>query len=142
MVTYLGSLVQLCCGGGRKTAGRYCGVCGECSQCIGHTGFALLTAACAFQVYTAQAPGCSAEHCPKWALCFVFFAGLSLSGPGSWVLCKGTDSVGCAFCAFPSLSSSGEQMLGKSTVPGGPCVLITSPVPVAQFPGWTVRVWR
>ena len=36
------------------------GVCGECSQCLGHTGFAPIHGMCAFPVYTAQAPGCSA----------------------------------------------------------------------------------
>ena len=34
--------------------------CGECSQCPGHTGFACTHGVCAFLVYTAQAPGCSA----------------------------------------------------------------------------------
>ena len=42
--------------------------------------------------------------------------------------------VECAFCAFPALRSSGNQVLGALTVPGGPCVLITSPVLAAQFP--------
>ena len=39
-------------------------------------------------------------HCPKRALSFVHFPGLSHSG--SQVICKRTDSVGCAFCALPS----------------------------------------
>ena len=30
-------------------------------------GLPQLTAVCAFWVYTARAPGCSAGHCPKWA---------------------------------------------------------------------------
>ena len=38
-------------------------------------------------------------HCPKQALHFVQFPGLSCSG--SRVLCKGTDSVGHEFCALP-----------------------------------------
>ena len=40
-------------------------------------------------------------HCPKWALCFVNFPGLSCSGSGSQVLHKGTDLVRPAFCALP-----------------------------------------
>ena len=40
-------------------------------------------------------------NCPKWALGFVHFPGLSHSCSGSWVLHKGTDSVGPAFCALP-----------------------------------------
>ena len=38
----------------------------------------------------------------------------------------------CVF-AFPALSSSDDQVLGERTVPGGPCVLITSPVLATQF---------
>ena len=41
---FLGSLVQLCCGEGVTLKADNTGVCGECSQCLGHTGFAPLTA--------------------------------------------------------------------------------------------------
>ena len=64
-------------------------------------GLPQLTAVCAFWVYTAQAPGYSVGHCPKRTLCFVCFPGLSHSGSGSRVHCKGTDSVGHELCAFP-----------------------------------------
>ena len=47
-------------------------------------------------------------HCPKRALRFVHFPGLSRSG--AQVLRKGTDSVGHEFCALPR----SEQL-------GGPC---------------------
>ncbi|XP_070145657.1 zinc finger Y-chromosomal protein isoform X3 [Ovis canadensis] len=36
----------------------------------------------------------------------------------------------CKFC----LSSSEDQVLGERTIPGGPCILITSLVQAAQFP--------
>ena len=62
-------------------------------------GLPQLKAVCAFLVYTAQAPGCSAGHCSKQALHFVYFPGLSCSG--SRILRKGTDSVGHVFCALP-----------------------------------------
>ena len=39
MVTYLGSLVQLCCGEGGTQQTNMAGVCGECLQCMDHTGF-------------------------------------------------------------------------------------------------------
>ena len=39
--------------------------------------------------------------CPKQTQHFMHFPGLSHSGSGSRVLHKGTDLVGCAFCAFP-----------------------------------------
>ena len=50
--------------GGRSTA-NITGVCGECSQCLGHTGFARAHGMCVFLVYTAQAPGCSAGELSK-----------------------------------------------------------------------------
>ena len=65
MVTYLGSLVQLCCGEGEKLQTNITGMCRECSQCLGHTGFALVRGVCAFLVYTSQAPGCSAGELSK-----------------------------------------------------------------------------
>ena len=40
---------------------------------------------------------------------------------------------------FSGLSSSGEQELGEHTVPGGPCVLITSPVLAAWCHGCARR---
>ena len=73
MVIYLGSLVQLCCGEGGTLEKNITGVCGECSQCLGHTGFAPTHSVCAFLVYTAQAPGCSAGE-------------LSKAGPGLYAL--------------------------------------------------------
>ena len=76
---------------------------------------------------------------PKQALGFVHFPGLSCSGSGSWILHKSIDLVGCAFRPFPGLSSSGDQVLGECTVPGGLCILITSLVPASQFPGCTTR---
>ena len=71
-------------------------------------------------------------YCPKWALRFVNFPGLSCSG--SWVLHKGTDLFGEHFVPFPGSSSSGDQVLGKCTVPCGLCVLITSPVLASWCP--------
>ena len=65
MVTYLGSLVQSCCGEGGTLQTNITGVCGECSQCLGHTGFAPAHGVFAFLVYTAQAPGCSAGELSK-----------------------------------------------------------------------------
>ena len=59
VVTYLGSLVQLCCGEGGTLQTNITGVCGECLQCLGCTGFAPAHGACAFPVYTSQALGCS-----------------------------------------------------------------------------------
>ena len=75
-------------------------VCVE-SACSGWTtlGLTQLKVVCASWVFTAQAPGCSAGALSKVGLRFMHFPGLSYSG--SQVLHKGTDSVGCAFCALP-----------------------------------------
>ena len=107
-------------------------MCGECSQCMDCIGFAPLMAACAFQVYTAQAPGCSAGalskadpasralprskllgflgalqgHRPRWAVHFVPFPGLSSAG--NWVLGE------CTILVMPCISS-GELISGCDT---------------------------
>ena len=65
MVTYLGLLVQLCYGEGGTLQTHITGVWGECSQGLRHTGFAPTQGMCAFPVYTAQAPGCSAGELSK-----------------------------------------------------------------------------
>ena len=62
MVTF-----QLCCGEGRTLQTNITGICGECLQYLGHTGFAPAHCVCAFPVYTAQALGCSARNCLRLA---------------------------------------------------------------------------
>ena len=131
MVTFLGSLVQLCCGVGGTRQTNIIGMCGECSQCLSYTGFA--PSMCAFPVYTAQAPGCSAGE-------------LSKAGTGLHALLRskplrfrflGTPQkqtrLGLCFVPFPGLSTSGDQMLGEHTLPGGQCIL--SP-PQSQLHGF------
>ena len=72
VVTYLGSLVQLCCGEGGTLQTNITGVCGECSQYMDHTGFAPAQGSMRF-------PGL---HCS-----------------GSRVLCRGTvQSRPCILC--------------------------------------------
>ena len=93
MATYLGSLVQSCCGEGGKPQTNITGMCWECLQCLGHTGSVPAHGMCAFPVYTAQAPGCSAGE--------LSIVGPGLWGSGSWILHKGTDSLGPVFCALP-----------------------------------------
>ena len=55
--TFLGLLVQLCCGEEGTLQTNNTGVC---SQCLSHTGPALAHGACALPAHTAQALGCSA----------------------------------------------------------------------------------
>ena len=98
MVTYLGSLIQWCCGDGGALQTNIPGVC---SQRPGRTRLDPAHGVCAFPVYAAQTPGCSVCNCLRRALGCVRFPGLSRSGSGSEVLHKGADSVGPGFCAFP-----------------------------------------
>ena len=96
--TFLGSLVQSCCGEGGTLQTNDTGVC---SQCLGHTGPAPALGACALPAHTAQALGCSARNRPRPALGCMHLPGLSRSGSGTWVVLRGADSVGPAFCALP-----------------------------------------
>ena len=97
VVTYLGSLIQWCCGDGGALQTNIPGVC---SQCPGRTGFAPAHGVC-FPSLHCSAPGCSACNCLRRALGCVHFPGLSRSGSGFQVLHKGADSVSPAFCALP-----------------------------------------
>ena len=137
MVTYLGLLVQLCCVEGGTLQTNITGMCGECLQCLGHTGFAPAHGACTFPVYTSQALGCSAGE-------------LSEAGPGlrplprskllrfrfSGTPQRGRTQLDLRFVPFPGPSSSGNQVLGECCLPRWGVCLITSSVPAARFPGW------
>ena len=101
---FLGSLVQLHCGEGGTLQTNYTGLC---SQCLSHTGPAPAHGACTLPAHTAQALGCSARNHPQPALGCLHLPGLSLSGSGTQVVLRGTDSVGPAFCALR------DQVFGK-----------------------------
>ena len=62
------------------------------------------------------------------ALRCVDFPGLICSDSGFRILHKDADSVGPAFCVFPSWSRSGSQELDKRTLPHSPRVWCTSPL--------------
>ena len=115
------SSVESCCGeGGALQAGVT--VCGEHSPCSGHTGFALYRGVCAFPIYTAQAPGCS------------IWSGPCVECGSSFpVLHNSADSVAPVFCAFPHLSGSGSQRLGR-TFPE--CVAPFPSAAPARAAGW------
>ena len=87
MVTYSDSLVQLFYREGGTLETNITDVCGECLQCLGHTGFAPAHGVCAFLVYTAQAPGCSAGE-------------LSKAGPGFRALPR-SKALGFRFSGTP-----------------------------------------
>ena len=69
---------------------------GVCSQCLSHTGPAPAHGACALPAHTAQTLGCSTGNHPRLAL-----GCMHLPGSGTWVVLRGADSVGPAFCAPP-----------------------------------------
>ena len=113
VIPFLGLLVQSCCGEGGTLQTNITGLCGECAQCLSHTGFAPAHGVCAFPVYSVQALGCSARNCLRWALGCMHVPGLSHSGSGSQVLHKGV----LCFVPFPGPSSTGDQVLGEHSHP-------------------------
>ena len=108
MVSCSGSLVHSCCGEGGALQTNVTDVCGEHSQCSGHTGFTRLEAGvCASPIYTAQAPGCSIWSRPCVAC-----------GSSFRVFHKSTDSVGPVFCAFPGRAAQAARSLTGALSPG------------------------
>ena len=108
--------------GGRNTA-NITGICGECSQCLSHTGFAPAHSVCAFPIYTAQGLWCSARNHPKPALGCMHLPVLSRSGSGTQEVLRGADLVGLHFVPFPGPSCSGDQVFGER----GSCNLLPPP---------------
>ena len=119
---------------------------GHCTQillaCVGsaYRGWTTLDlpqpeATCASWVYTVQSPRCSARVLTQVGPALHALLRSKLSGtvqvhrPG-WAV---------HFEPFSGLRSSGYQMLGEHTVPGGPCMLFTCPVSEARFSGCNVR---
>ena len=74
---------------------------GVCSQGLSHTGPSPAHGASSLPAHTAQALGCSAGNHPWPALGCLHLPGLSRSGSGTWVVLRGADLVGPAFCALP-----------------------------------------
>ena len=137
VITYLGLLVQLCCGEGGTLQTNITGMCGEFSQCLGHIGCP--THGHTFPVYSAQAPGCSAGE-------------LSKAGPGLCALPRskplrfgflGTPqrcrfSWACVLCPSQVQAAQATRCLVSALSPGGEMSPIASPVPAAWFPRYTV----
>ena len=136
MVTYLCSLVQSCCGERGTLQTNVTGVCGECSLCLGHTGFAPTHGVCAFIVYTSQVLGCSAGE-------------LSEAGPGLCILSRskplrfrfsGTPQrrrlgLACVLCPSQVRSAQETRCLASTVSPKLEVHVIASLVPAAQFSG-------
>ena len=141
MVTYLGSLLQSCCGEGGTLQRNITGMYGECLQCLGLTGFVPAHGVCAFPVYTSQALGCSAGE-------------LSEVGPGLHALPRskplrfrfsGTPQrhrLGWACILYTSQVQVAQMIrcLASTVTPSWGLRPITSPIPAAQFSGCTTSV--
>ena len=105
MITYVGSLAQLCCGEGGTLQRNITGVCGECLQCMDHTGFA-----------PAQGSMC--------------FPGLHCSG--SRLLCRALFKAGPAFRVLPRSKLLRFSDTPQGYRLGWACVLCPSQVRAAQ----------
>ena len=92
-VTYLGSLVQLCCGEGVALQTNVTGVCGERLKCLSHTGFAPLTVCVLSWSTLLRLQIARQGYCLRRARGCVYFPRLCCSGSGSWVLHKGWAGV-------------------------------------------------
>ena len=140
MVTYLGSLDQSCCGEGGTLQTNIIGMCGECSQCLGLTGFDP-THVCAFLVDTAQAPCCPAEELSKASS---GLRALPRSKPLRFRF-SGTPQRhrlgwACTLCPSQARAAQVTRCLARALTPGRGGCLIASPIPAAWFPGCAVRV--
>ena len=113
MDTFLGSLFQSYCGERGTLQTNNTGMCGKCSQRLGHTGFAPAHAVCAFPVYTAQVLACSARNCLRWALGHMHFQVLATQVQVLGYSSKAQTQLGLCFVPFPRPSLSGCQVFGK-----------------------------
>ena len=78
---------------------------------------------CTLPAHTAQALGCSARNHPRPALGCMHLPGLSHSGSRTWIVLRGADLVGPAFCALPR----SEQLWWWDVWWAWPLQLIASP---------------
>ena len=103
-------------------------------------GLPQLTAPCAFWVYTAQAPVCSAKLLSKVGPAFCALPRSVAQVQFLKYLASAQTRLGVHFVPFPGLSSLGNKMRGKHSALAGLGVLITSLVLAIWFPGCAVRV--
>ena len=139
VVTFLGSLVQLCCGEEGTLQTSITGMSGECSQCLGHVEFAPTHGACAFPVYTAQSPGCSAGELSKTGseLC-TFPRSKPLRFRFSGTPQRHRLYRACILCPSQVRAAQATRCLLSTLSPGWGVHLIASFVPAAQFSGCAV----
>ena len=136
MITYLRSLVQLCCGeGGTLHIISLVCVGSACSEWttlhLPQLRAPVLSRSTLLRLQVALQ-----GNFPKRALGFVHFPGLSCSGSGSRVLHKGADSVGPAFCALPRSEQLRWPGAWRAQSPQGwGCILLPAPSQQLGFLG-------
>ena len=103
-------------------------MCGECSQCMNHTGF--VPAHSSVYFLGLQCSG-SRVLCRAWSKADPVFHALPRSKTLRFmfqILHKGTDLVGHVFCALPRSELLRRPGAGRVRCPTWRCVLITSPL--------------
>ena len=126
MVTYLSSLVQLCCGDGGTL--QISLACVRSARSV-WTILGLLMVMCALPVYTAQAPGCSAGALSKAGLVFhvlprskplrFMFSGTPQRHRLSWA---------CVLCPSQVRAAQATRCLASALFPGwGRGCILSSP---------------
>ena len=112
-------------------------MCAECSQCLGHSGFAPTHTVCTFPVYTAQAPGCSAgELCKVGPRLHALPRSKPLSFRFLGTPQRHSFSCACVLCPSQVWAAQATRYLAIRCA----VHLITSPVLSPRFPGCTDRV--
>ena len=132
MVTYLGSLVQLCCGEGGTLQTYITGICGERSRCLGHTGFApahasVLSRSTLLRLQVALQGICLKQ---PWVVCTSQAEATEVQ-----VLGYSTKARTLSGVPFPGPSGSGDLCLGECTLPRWGGASHPLPGPAALFPG-------
>ena len=117
MVTYLGSLVQLCCGGGGHCKQISLACAGSARSVLTTLDLPQLTVPVLSQSTPLRLQVALQGNCSNQAMGFVHFPGLSCSGSGSRVLHKALTQLVMSFVPFPGPSSSGHQVLGERNSP-------------------------
>ena len=113
--------------GGRDTANKYHWPCVGSAHSVWATlDLPQLKAMCASGVCTAQAPGCSAAALSRVGPAF---RALPTSQPLRFSgTLQGHDSVGCPLFAIPMSEQLRRPGVCQATAPGGPRILVTSPI--------------
>ena len=139
MVTYLGSLVQLCCGEEGALQTNILASVGGARSAWATLGFPCSWHMC-FPSLHCSGSRLLCRELSKVGPRLCALPGLSCSGSDFGYSTKAQIRLGLQFAPFPGPSSSGDQVLGECSLPSWVGHFNTSPVPASWFPGCIVRV--